>query len=1200
MASYDKNFGAYYSAESAKLGDSLSKAKSNKLLLDNISTWYIFEDQIRMGFSMLRKYEQLLRANVVEVPFQSNWKYKPEYCSYDLYGTTDFWYLIMFLNNLDTVFKFNYDIGKNILVPSDELLDTFVTILNREDRMRDSLNNPIRIYKHILKPLDSPSKQILPSNFDDTMDGLSSLKEYKNITNSFFSRDNFTHSTRGIIKGILKTEFFELVGQNLSKYKRDYYGNPSFSKIDDYSDAFYEKGFQHIKSADNDIIVEKSGFLRPFKSGNYKFRLSSSGDYQMLLDDRNILNYQSALHSTTPNMAYAKNLFEEYSRNSDFKRRTEDFWDIEKYETNIDGEVLTTPTLNYNSTLNKTQLNLIVNESNYQSILDNEGKIFSVNIPVNGIRDINLDGNVTFEDDGDIYVRIDYHLPKGERNSKLKLQINFYDEEENLLFTKTSESSSYNFRRNPKKVCSEILTVKNTIVDKSKIKQVTINLYLDIQLESSETTATEIISIDKLYLYTLTNAYYETEESIYLDKDTSYKFNSKFQQMYDSAYTYFNLEYKYENEEYKSLPIGWFYILSDTFNSYDDYKSKAFKELSEFYKINIQELLDVEKKVFVDGTKEYLENVDTFDEYCKFRLAETIISFFQNDSNSFAYFLNNMKHLIRMGIYDNDTNELIEEYFVDNFINHTNICDEFGLANIEGTKYRMMYQLPLGSLYSIFNASQVATSKYIIRMNSYGNNEYNIKSFILRGNKNQRINMYLGKTRGKDSHSVMEDAINYKVMSPLCNSAEDFLLIGTCNYTSKESIIDLTDMKKLKKALENFNSSGENGYNTLLFNVITDGYDNNINIDINVTEGDKLTGVSNNFEYPLYTNRLSESKDIPDLYSKAYVHGLLYASWIKGTTGKTVTIEQLYKFFYENGYNNEYDREEYITNLSQFYDLNFISFEDFKYETIMPFFSFNKGYNNEMMTSSIITHPFMPEYQDGYYLTPAIVENVSYIKDYFEIDGLIEEFYGTEKMKLNPFSQHLHATFKNTLYIQESNTELKDDFILKCNFKYRKFIHHENEEPIFSSKQGIFGIIFASKEDKKYVLLLNLYNNTKYISTGIYKYNDNYSINDYSFINHNYDQFRDRFRLVYSLTDEDLANDVNNKDDFRLNFNLDREDTKLMMIHLSGWIILQIGDKTLRIDENKIIPYNTAYSTGKLGFISLNMDGIEIDLELFN
>ena len=1216
MASYEKKFGSLYSATSAGIFGSIEKAKNNKLLLDNISTWYIFEDSVRMGFSMLRKYENIIRANVVEVDFDTSWKYKPEYCSYDLYGTTDLWYFIMFLNNVATVMKFDFT-NRTILVPSDEFIDAFNSILEKETRMKNSLDNPIRIYKHYLKRLDEPSKQVLPSDFDSELDGLTSLKEYKDITKTYLDESNFQHYTSGIIKGILKTEFYENYNRVLTKYKRDLYSTPNFYQLDNYSDDFFGTGFQKIKNTDDDISINKTGFLRPFKTGNYKFRISASGDYQMSLDEKVVLNYQKDLHSTVPDMNYVKNLFEEYSKNSDFKRRNEDGWNIYKYTT-LDEETndaYKVPSIFYNSVLNKTVLGVTISKYNSTELMKNDGKIFDIEFPISGIKDINLDDKVTFEDNGDIYYRVDYYLPRGKRNSKLCLTMTLFGDNDKILRTVTGSSQSYNLSRSANKLCSEVIFLKANEVDKTKIKKVKLSLAVNFQsFEDNKVDrgVYEEIYISKVYFYTLLNSYYETEDSIYLDENHGYVFKSMYLQSYDNPYGFFNVEYKYENEEYKKIPIGWFYIQHPTYNGYSDYDEKSFKELKEYYNIDISKLLDVRLNKLSKVDDSFKEAIFTDKElYYQYELSKSLLPELNDEYNTFAYFMNNMKHLIRMGIYNNDTNELIEEYYVDNFITGVNILHEFNLTSTDNAKYRMMYELPLGR--NRFKFYPKKTRKYSIK--SYGNSSNDIKSLVLKGNKHERINVYLGRNtvNSIDDKGAYKNTelLNYKLLPTDCSSAEKFMLLGTCNFTNSYTEIDLTKLNEKYNNFDKFTNGISYNFNdelilcgvdTLLIDVITDG--SHYNLTYSISDKEIIVDENGNenypdFEFPFYENRVSVTQNIKEFYSKDYLEMLLKISWYNTT--KSLQLEKsLMKFitteFFDSKLNEIYDLKEFVNNLMQIADINTLTTENFDSKNIIPFFSYNKGLANEMMTSSSIYHPFLPEnYSVGcmFFEEMRKVSNVDNYLSFLLRDTDMEYTKGTGLYK-GHFKEFLHSPQKNIRYEMLPDTELIDDFILYCTFRYRDFVHHENEQNIFSTKQGIFGITFDYKDNRRYVLFINLYKNPKYIKTGIYKYNEDYLENSYNGEGYNIlieSVFRDRFKLVYEIAEPEFE------------FNLDGSDKKIMLMNNQGWIIIRVdGKKTslIKLDENRVKPYHTAYGSGKLGFFFLNMDGIAVDMQLYN
>lgn len=1195
MAKYEKRFEILYSAQSSNLTNSIDKAKNNKYLLDNISTWYIFEDEVRMGFSILRKYENLIRANVVEVSFEKKWLYRPEYCSFDLYGTTDLWYFIMFVNNIDTVASFDFE-GKNILVPADELLDLFNNIIEKENRMQDTLKNPIRIYKHYLKRLDEPSKQVLPSNFDDELDGLTDLKEYEDITDSYLTESNYQHYTNGIIKGVLNTIFYEYFNRQMIKYKRDTLLTPNFYYIDDYSDEYYGTGFQKIHNPENDIIIEKNGYLRPFKTGNYKFRISSSADFSMFLDNKNVLNYQSEIHRTIPEMKYVKNLFEEYSHNSDFKRRNEDFWNIKKYESSK----YSSPILTYNSTLNKTLLGIVIDKDNCQEIMNNNGKIYDIVIPISGIKDINFDGKVTFEDDGDIYYRIDYYLPLGKRTSKLQLKMEFLNNSDRIIKTVNGSSKSFNLKREPNKLCSEVIFIKSSDIKKSDISKVKLSLSLNFQTyEDSKENIYEYITISKVYFYTITNSYYETENSIYLDKDHAYEFKSTLQQVYDNPFTFFNLEYKFENEEYKKIPIGWFNVKAKEFNGYKDYEKESFKELKDYFNIDLDELF----KIKLPSTKEEIFN-DKLG-YLKSFLLKSLISNPNIIDNTYSYFLNDMKHLIRMGIYDNDTNELLEEYYLDDFISNINILHEFNLSSSGNKKYRMSYELPLGNI-------RISKDTNKINIASYGDFNKNIKTINLKGNKEQRLNIYLTNNSntsaniGNDKYYNSGLLVN-KLSGYNLSSAERYLLLGTCNYQNSETSIDLYNLKDLEKPFEKFINNRyftKNdtkllcGCDKIIIDVITDGIHNSLSYDITVTEYDKSR--ENTYKYPLFENRVSKIQDIPDFFSKDYVEMLLNISWYNKTkdlqTEKNL-LNFVTKEFFDRKLNEKYNMETFISNLLSYIDINTFIIDDSNIEKVFPFFSYDKGFKNEMLSSSIIYQPILPENNERYLLFDTLSKN-KYVKYYLENYCKDLDFINGKGLYEGKFSEFLYTPNKNTIYKMLPETSLTDDFILYCKFKHKDYIHHENEQNIFNTKHGLFGIIFDYEYDNdemnSYILLFNFNNNPKYLKTGFYKYNRSYPKNSYNGEGYNLlidEMFKDRFKLIYEIKEKEFS------------FDLSHSDKKIMLMNTHGWIIVRVdGNKKslIKFDENKIIPKGTAYKGGKLGFFNLNMDGIGIEMQLYN
>lgn len=1234
---FEKNFSTLYTASYSRITQSIERAPNNRLLLDNISTWYIFEDEVRMGFSVLRKYENVIRANAVSIDFQDSWKYKPEYCSFDVYGTTDLWYLIMFLNNIDTVKKFDFK-GKTILVPSDEFLDGFAQVIEKENRMLNSLNIPIRIYKHYLKRLDEPSKQVLPSDFDEEMDGLTSLKEYKDITETYLTESNYQHYTDGIVKGLLKSEFFEIYNRQYIKYKPDLYATPDFNLSDDYYDPFFNSKLQKIQNDEDDVVVEKTGFLRPFKSGNYKFRVNSSSDYQLYLDDKNILSYQIDKHSTIPDMSYVKNFLEENWMNSDFKRRSLCGYDetVFKEIHDRDGYFVN---LLYNDTLNQTVLNYNLTSTYLNNLRKSDGElhllstiaIFDKNIITDGnntynrfLNDeyINKEAEVEFE--GDLYFRIDYYLPTGTLKGKLLLEYEIeYNDGTKKKYDK--ESSAYNIQRKPTQLNSEILSVSKdeVFIEGKTIKTVKCDVYL-ILSDYSANTFGEQFYISHVYLYTLENSYYEMEDSIFLDKDHTYKFKSSSQQPYLNSFNFFKLQYKYENEEYKDIPIGWFNILAETFNGYNDFNSKVFSELKEFYGYDLLEL-GKSKKAYDEAEDKIQYLFANKNDVNKLLDYYTITS----DPYVYSYLMHRKARVIRMDLINNDTNEIIEEYFLSRILNDIDIFNHFGLTSGNQEKYRMSYRIPI-------NLEFKDNKVYI---NSFGRVDTFINLITLHGNTKQRLNIYLGSSKsydGNDEYSSKVKAINTKTFSNEMTHTEKLVLLGTCNFIDSYSNIiinNATIVNQIKALIE------DDGYNinTMVIDVITDGivYTLGFNIDeyssISIESANNLpaTGI-----YTLYESRVTIADrfvngesinkifDFSENVNKFMVSLAWYNTTYELQTNKN-RLNYLTTEFMALGLNNEYKSvEELILVLNEKFmneDIintitlqDFINIEEFK-SIFYSKFGNSIGMKTDAYSSSMMWHPFYPESgcnqkllttNEGYMINNVIYDNSDYIKEivtddeyntYLNKDGAL----GFNNGHLRLF---LHTPLKNTLYKMLPNTDLVEDFILYCRFKHVGYTHYENGQNIFSTKQGIFGFIFdyGYNNDNKnsYMLLFNMYKNPKYLSSGVYKFNKSFAERFYNGDGYTLlidSMFKDNFKDIYKITEVDL------------DFDLAHSDKEIMFMNKQGWIFIRevkdVNDnKTfpIKIDDNDIEPKDNAYYGGKLGFFMLNVDGLDMQMTLYN
>ncbi|WPH64364.1 baseplate wedge [Staphylococcus phage vB_StaM_PB50] len=167
-----------------EMAEEIQYSKSNKLLLNNISEWYIFEKQSVFGFPLLKKYENVLKADLIDYELDKAYHYKPEYLSNELYGTTDLWYLLLFVNDMQTVDQFNTDTVK---VFTETVINDLNKIINSENDVLGSETNPKPIYKHMIKSTEEDSDRVTPKyrnpkiipfvpelDFDDKLEDITS------------------------------------------------------------------------------------------------------------------------------------------------------------------------------------------------------------------------------------------------------------------------------------------------------------------------------------------------------------------------------------------------------------------------------------------------------------------------------------------------------------------------------------------------------------------------------------------------------------------------------------------------------------------------------------------------------------------------------------------------------------------------------------------------------------------------------------------------------------------------------------------------------------------------------------------------------------------------------------------------------------------------------------------------------------------
>ena len=500
------DFSTLNSAKHGNLANSINSAKSNKILLDNISNHYLFEEEVHMSFSIMRKYENLIRANLKKITLPKEFHYRPEYLSQELYGTTDLWYLIMFVNNVVDVNKFTMD---EVYVPTENFLEVFGKLISSEKEMKKSITQPIPIYKHILKDLDKPSKQVLPSDFDAELGDLTDLKDYEDVTNNYFTNENFANFGLHVMRGKLLTEIYSIESSLDEKLVKESLSS-SLYKLDNY------------KVFGEDIRIIKNGYIKPFEFGNYEFKVWSDGNFQMFIDNKSVINYIG--DNTSINSARTKNLFEEYSLNSDFKRRNLDYWNVNNAK------------LVYSDKFNKNFLERILHNPSL-----NEIEIFNVDIPRT---------EISFENEGDIIYDVEYYLPDRERYHTLIQEVEITTREGQKLISKRETEVS--------RETSEEFNIIRMIAIKGAVTNndiTNIKLKLSYKSDSNFIDNVTKLHINRIKMFTIESKTY----SVSLNLNKLYTFKSIYDKTSEHS-DFFTVMWKKEgNSNFDYIPDNVFY-----------------------------------------------------------------------------------------------------------------------------------------------------------------------------------------------------------------------------------------------------------------------------------------------------------------------------------------------------------------------------------------------------------------------------------------------------------------------------------------------------------------------------------------------------------------------------------------------------------------------------------------------------------------
>ena len=267
----DPSDNALNSSRFQDLVGEMNSTKSNRILLDNLSNWYVFNGELLLGMPLLKKYENIFRADLVDYQITKKQYYRPEYVSYELYGTTDFWYLILFLNHMSTPDEFNQPV---ISVFKTSMIETINKIYLQEANLLSTRENPRIVNKSIMKRLDAPSDKVMKDKNVETVDWTNSPNLTNNIDYLFDTPYN-RYSYR-----VHKNVLLDKEGDLVKPFRLNLYGLFNVPSI------YYKKGYYQTNTGRVQLQANK----------RYAFVQAYNGFMNLKLKDINSKEEQIILH----------------------------------------------------------------------------------------------------------------------------------------------------------------------------------------------------------------------------------------------------------------------------------------------------------------------------------------------------------------------------------------------------------------------------------------------------------------------------------------------------------------------------------------------------------------------------------------------------------------------------------------------------------------------------------------------------------------------------------------------------------------------------------------------------------------------------------------------------------------------------------------------------------------------------------------
>lgn len=286
------------------LQSSINSTSGNAILLDNISDYYMLEDELIAGFSFLTKYDNILKSGLQDYTLDSEYYYRPEYISNNIFGTPDLWYVILYVNQMSSIQEFNIP---TIKVPLSNTIEVINKLINYEDNISYSINEPKKIKRNLLKSLKADSDRVLSDYYNEKINpyqGTNLVSDLDSIISQKFIKKEIFFNTTSVVdendKNISAFKPFTIddtVSFPSNKFEegisKKYYTGIRLQANNTYDFLFVQNGTTKIKlyNGSDQINLEKK--FRPGKPKIvYDFRESNLDKIESYLNGTT-LNFNS-------------------------------------------------------------------------------------------------------------------------------------------------------------------------------------------------------------------------------------------------------------------------------------------------------------------------------------------------------------------------------------------------------------------------------------------------------------------------------------------------------------------------------------------------------------------------------------------------------------------------------------------------------------------------------------------------------------------------------------------------------------------------------------------------------------------------------------------------------------------------------------------------------------------------------------------